>query len=121
MNILSEKDNLLLRDVRKIAEQTEGRDYKVGYFSSGYKNTKNGEDLLDSISELKSQGGELNYQEETPNNLLSELISKGMLICLSHTIKDVKNEEEVTKFVEDYLENPKIRSIIRLRSMAIRI
>ena len=107
MNILSEKDNLLLRDVRKIAEQTEGRDYKVGYFSSGYKNTKNGEDLLDSISELKSQGGELNYQEETPNNLLSELISKGMLICLSHTIKDVKNEEEVTKFVEDYLENPK--------------
>ena len=107
MNIISEKDILLLRDARKIAEQTEGRDYKVGYFSYGYRNTKNGEDLLDSISELKSQGGELTYQEETPNNLLSELISKGMLICLSHTIKDVKNEEEVTQFIEDYLENPK--------------
>jgi len=106
MNILSEKDNLLLKDVRKIAEQTEGKDYKVGYFSSGYKNTKNGEDLLESISELKSQGGELSYQEETPNNLLFEMISKGMLNCLSHTIKNVKNEEEVNKFIEDFLDKP---------------
>ena len=106
MNILSEKDNLLLKDVRKIAEQTEGKDYKVGYFSSGYKNTKNGEDLLESISELKSQGGELSYQEETPNNLLFEMISKGMLNCLSHTIKNVKDEEEVNKFIEDFLDKP---------------
>ena len=106
MNILSEKDNLLLKDVRKIAEQTEGKDYKVGYFSSGYKNTKNGEDLLESISELKSQGGELSYQEETPNNLLFEMISKGMLNCLSHTIKNVQDEEEVNKFIEDFLEKP---------------
>ena len=106
MNILSEKDNILLKDVRKIAEQTEGKDYKVGYFSSGYKNTKNGEDLLESISELKSQGGELSYQEEEPNNLLFEMISKGMLNCLSHTIKNVKDEEEVNKFIEDFLEKP---------------
>ena len=106
MNILSEKDNLLLKDVRKIAEQTEGKDYKVGYFSSGYKNTKNGEDLLESISELKSQGGELSYQEETPNNLLFEMITKGMLNCLSHTIKNVNDEEEVNKFIEDFLEKP---------------
>ena len=106
MDILSEKDNLLLRDVRKIAEQTEGKDYKVGYFSSGYKNTKNGEDLLGSIEELKSQGGELNYQEETPNNLFLQLISKGMLVCLSHTIKNVKDEEEVNKFIEEYLDKP---------------
>jgi len=106
MNILSEKDNLLLKDVRKIAEQTEGKDYKVGYFSSGYKNTKNGEDLLESISELKSQGGELTYQEETPNNLLFEMITKGMLNCLSHTIKNVKDEEEVNKFIEDFLDKP---------------
>ena len=106
MNILSEKDNLLLKDVRKIAEQTEGKDYKVGYFSYGYKNTKNGEDLLESISELKSQGGELSYQEETPNNLLFEMISKGMLNCLSHTIKNVQDEEEVNKFIEDFLEKP---------------
>ena len=106
MNILSEKDNLLLKDVRKIAEQTEGKDYKVGYFSSGYKNTKNGEDLLESISELKSQGGELSYQEETPNNLLFEMISKGMLNCLSHTIKNIKDEEEVNKFIEDFLDKP---------------
>jgi len=106
MDILSEKDNLLLRDVRKIAEQTEGKDYKVGYFSSGYKNTKNGEDLLGSIEELKSQGGELNYKEETPNNLFLQLISKGMLVCLSHTIKNVKDEEEVNKFIEEYLDKP---------------
>ena len=106
MNILSEKDNILLKDVRKIAEQTEGKDYKVGYFSSGYKNTKNGEDLLESISELKSQGGELSYQEEEPNNLLFEMISKGMLNCLSHTIKNVQDEEEVNKFIEDFLEKP---------------
>ena len=106
MNILSEKDNILSKDVRKIAEQTEGKDYKVGYFSSGYKNTKNGEDLLESISELKSQGGELSYQEEEPNNLLFEMISKGMLNCLSHTIKNVKDEEEVNKFIEDFLEKP---------------
>ena len=106
MEILSEKDNLLLRDVRKIAEQTEGKDYKVGYFSSGYKNTKNGEDLLGSIEELKSQGGELNYQEETPNNLFLQLISKGMLVCLSHTINNVKDEEEVKTFIENYLDKP---------------
>ena len=106
MDILSEKDNFLLRDVRKIAEQTEGKDYKVGYFSSGYKNTKNGEDLLGSIEELKSQGGELNYKEETPNNLFLQLISKGMLVCLSHTIKNVKDEEEVNKFIEEYLDKP---------------
>ena len=106
LDILSEKNNLLLRDARKIAEVTEGKDYKVGYFSKGYKNTKNGEDLLESISELKSRSGELNYKEETPNNLLSEFISKGMLVCVSHTIKDIKDEEEVNKFIEDFLERP---------------
>ena len=106
LEILSEKNNLLLRDARKIAEVTEGKDYKVGYFSKGYKNTKNGEDLLESISELKSRSGELNYKEETPNNLLSEFISKGMLVCVSHTIKDIKDEEEVNKFIEDFLERP---------------
>ena len=105
LEILSEKDNLLLRDARKIGDLTEGKDYKVGYFSSGYKNTKNGEDLLETINELKSQG-EITYKEETPNNLLLELIKKGILTCLSHTIKDVKDDEEVNKFIEDYLEKP---------------
>ena len=105
MEILSEKDNLLLKDARKIGDLTEGKDYKVGYFSKGYKNTKNGEDLLETINELKAQG-ELTYKEETPNNLLSELIKKGILNCLSHTIKDIKDEDEVNIFVEDFIEKP---------------
>ena len=106
LDILSEKHNLLLKDARKIAEVTEGKDYKVGYFSRGYKNTKNGEDLLESITELKSRSGELNYKEETPNNLLYEFITKGILVCLSHTIKDIKDDEEVNKFIEDFLDKP---------------
>ena len=103
LDIISEKNYLLLKDARKIADSTEGKDYKVGYFSKGYKNTKNGEDLLESITELKS---ELSYKEETPNNLLLDFISKGILVCVSHTIKDVKDEEEVNKFIEDYLDKP---------------
>ena len=107
LDILSEKDNLLLRDARKISESTEGKDYKVGYFSKGYKNTKNGEDLLETISELKAQGGEITDKEETPNKLLNELITSEILVCVSHTIKDVKDEEEVNKFIEDFLDKPR--------------
>ena len=106
MEILSEKDMLLLRDIRKISEQTEGKDYGGGYFSKGYKNAKNGEDLLESYEDLKSNG-EISYQGETPNNFLIELISKNILICISHTIKDISNEEEVGQFVENFMENPK--------------
>ena len=107
LDILSEKDNLLLKDARKISESTEGKDYKVGYFSRGYKNTKNGEDLLETISELKAQGGEINDKEETPNKLLKELISSEILVCVSHTIKDVKDEEEVNQFIENFLDKPR--------------
>jgi NIMA (never in mitosis gene a)-related kinase len=107
LDILSEKDNLLLRDARKISESTEGKDYKVGYFSKGYKNTKNGEDLLETISELKAQGGEITDKEETPNKLLNELITSEILVCVSHTIKDVKDEEEVNKFIEGFLDKPR--------------
>ena len=106
MEILSEKDVLLLRDIRKISEQTEGKDYGGGYFSKGYRNAKNGEDLLESYEDLKSNG-EISYQGETPNNFLIELISKNILICISHTIKDISNEEEVNQFVENFMENPK--------------
>ena len=106
MEILSEKDVLLLRDIRKISEQTEGKDYGGGYFSKGYKNAKNGEDLLESHEDLKSNG-EISYQGETPNNFLIELITKNILICISHTIKDISNEEEVNQFVENFMENPK--------------
>ena len=104
--ILSEKDILLLKDIRKISEQTEGKDYGGGYFSKGYKNAKNGEDLLENFEDLKSHG-ELSYQKETPNEFFIELIQKKILICVSHTIKDITNEEEVNQFVENYLENPK--------------
>jgi tRNA A-37 threonylcarbamoyl transferase component Bud32 len=105
VNLLSEKNNLLLKDARKISEVTDGKDYKVGYFSKGYKNTKNGEDLLENINELKTQG-EINYKEETPNDLLSEFLSKGIFQCVSHTINDIKDEEEINKFIEDFLEKP---------------
>ena len=105
-SILSEKDTLLLRDIRKISEQTEGKDYGAGYFSKGYKNAKNGEDLLESFEDLKSHG-EISYQEETPNNFFIELIQKKILICVSHNIKEINNGEEVTLFVEKFCENPK--------------
>ena len=105
-SILSEKDNLLLRDIRKISEQTEGKDYGAGYFSSGYKNAKNGEDLLESFEDLKSHG-ELSYQEETPNKFFIELIQKKALICVSHNIKDINDEEEVNEFVENLIDKPK--------------
>ena len=105
VNLLSEKNNLLLKDARKISEVTDGKDYKVGYFSKGYKNAKNGEDLLENINELKTRG-EIDYKEETPNNLLKELLSKGIFQCVSHTINDIKDEEEINKFIEDFLEKP---------------
>ena len=105
VNLLSEKNNLLLKDARKISEVTDGKDYKVGYFSKGYKNAKNGEDLLENINELKTRG-EIDYKEETPNNLLTELLSKGIFQCVSHTINDINDEEEINKFIEDFLEKP---------------
>ena len=105
VNLLSEKNYLLLQDARKISEVTDGKDYKVGYFSSGYKNTKNGEEILENIGELQSKG-EMNYKEETPNNLISEFIKKGIFECVSHTIKDNEDEEEINKFIEEYLDNP---------------
>ena len=106
MTLLSEKDILLLRDIRKISEQTEGKTYGGGYFSSGYKNAKNGEDLLESFEELKSHG-EISYQEEAPNNFFGELIQKKMIICISHKIKDINDEEELKNFVEEFIEKPK--------------
>ena len=106
LEILSEKDVLLLRDIRKISEQTEGKDYGGGYFSKGYKNAKNGEDLLESYEDLKSHG-EISYQEETPNNFFIELIKKNILICVSNPIKDISDDEEVNQFVENFIENPK--------------
>ena len=105
VNLLSEKNNLLLKDARKISEVTDGKDYKVGYFSKGYKNAKNGEDLLENINELKTRG-EIDYKEETSNNLLTELLSKGIFQCVSHTINDINDEEEINKFIEDFLEKP---------------
>ena len=104
--IISEKNILLLRDIRKISEQTEGKDYGGGYFSKGYKNVKNGEDLLESLEDLKSHG-EISYQEETPNKLFIELIQKKIIICVSHNIKDINNEEELNQFVENFMEKPK--------------
>ena len=106
MTLLSEKDILLLRDIRKISEQTEGKTYGGGYFSSGYKNAKNGEDLLESFEELKSHG-EISYQEEAPNNFFGGLIQKKMIICISHKIKDINDEEELKNFVEEFIEKPK--------------
>ena len=105
VDFLSEKNNLLLKDARNLSEVTDGKDYKVGYFSKWFKSKKNVEDLLENINELKSQG-EINYKEDTPNNLLLEFISKGILNCVSHTIKDIKDEEEVNKFIEDFLDKP---------------
>lgn len=55
---------------------------------------------------MKSHG-EISYQEETPNNFFIELIKKNILICVSHTIKDINNEEEVNLFVENFMEKPK--------------
>ena len=104
--IISEKNILLLRDIRKISEQTEGKDYGGGYFSKGYKNAKNGEDLLESFEDLKSHG-EISYQEETPNKFFIELIQKKIIICVSHNIKDINNDEEVNQFVENFMEKPK--------------
>ena len=106
LNILSEKNILLLKDIRKVSEQTDGKDYGGGYFSKGYKNVKNGEQLLESLEDLKSNG-EISYQEENPNNFFIELIQKQMINCVSHTIKDINNEEEVTQFVESFMDKPK--------------
>ena len=106
LKILSDENFHLLSDIRKISEQTEGKDYKVGYFSSGYKNAKNGEDILNSIQEFKSQGNELFYQEDNYAKFFSDLLSKELIKCVSHTIKDTQNKDEINELVEDFLENP---------------
>ena len=106
LKILSDENFHLLSDIRKISEQTEGKDYKVGYFSSGYKNAKNGEDILNSIQEFKSQGNELFYQEDNYAKFFSDLLSKELIKCVSHTIKDIQNKDEINELVEDFLENP---------------
>ena len=108
VNLLSEDIKNYLSDARKLFVYTQNKEYRPSYFGSVYKYARNGADLIDLFNDLPNwENATLNYKEETINNLILNLITNGIIICLSHTIKDVKNEEEVNSFIEKFVESPK--------------
>ena len=96
----------IILDASKLCSYSLSCSYKPGYFSNPIQ-CKKGDVLLKTFENIKIWENEnLSYKEETPNNLLKKILMSGAIIPLSHTIKDIKNEEEVEKFVDDMIENP---------------
>ena len=96
----------ILLDACKLCSYSLSCSYKTGYFSYPIR-CKKGDVLLETFENIKEWENEsLNYKEEKPNNLFKKILMSGAIIPLSHSIKDIKNEEEVEKFVDDMIANP---------------
>ena len=107
MELLSEESLNYLSDASKIFIYCQDKEYNPGYFSTKYKTTKNGKDLLDLINDLKKWGCDsINYNQDTPNNLMFYLLSKQIIHCISHPIKNYNDDNEIIDLVNHFLEEP---------------
>jgi hypothetical protein len=96
----------ILLDACKLCSYSLSCSYKTGYFTYPIR-CKKGDVLLETFENSKEWENEsLSYKEEKPKNLFKKILMSGAIIPLSHTIKDIKNEEEVDKFVDDMILNP---------------
>ena len=107
MELLSEESLKYLSDSSKIFIYCQDKEYNPGYFSTPYKTAKNGKDLLDLFNDLKKWGTDsINYKQDTPNNLLFYLLSNQIIHCISHPIKNYKDENEIIDLINNFLNEP---------------
>jgi len=107
MDLLSEESLNYLSDASKIFIYCQDKEYNPGYFSTTYKTTKNGKDLLDLFNDLKKWGTDsINYKQDTPNNLLYYLLSKQIIHCISNPIKNYNDDDEIIDLINNYLNEP---------------
>ena len=107
MDLLSEESLKYLSDASKLFIYCQDKEYNPGYFSTTYKTTKNGKDLLDLFNDLKKWGTDsINYKQDTPNNLMFYLLSKQIIHCISHPIKNFNDDNEIIDLVNNFLNDP---------------
>ena len=107
MDLLSEESLNYLSDASKIFIYCQNKEYNPGYFSTKYKATKNGQDILDLFNDLKKWGSDsINYKQDTPNNLMFYLLSKQIIHCISHPIKNFNDDNEIIDLVNNFLNDP---------------
>ena len=107
MELLSEESFKYLSDASKIFIYCQDKEYNPGYFSTTYKSTKNGKDLLDLFNDLKKWGTDsINYKQDTPNNLFYYLLSKQIIHCISNPIKDYNDDNEIIDLINNFLNEP---------------
>ena len=107
MELLSEESLKYLSDASKIFIYCQDKEYNAGYFSGTYKNAKNGKDLLDLFNDLKKWGNDsINYKQDTPNNFIFYLLSKQIIHCISHPIKNYNDDNEIIDLINHFLNEP---------------
>ena len=107
IELLSEESLKYLSDASKIFIYCQDKKYTPGIFSSAYKTTKNGKDLLDLFNDLKKWGTDsINYKQETPNNFLFYILSKQIIHCISHPIKNYNDDNEIIDLTNNFLNEP---------------
>ena len=107
MDLLSEESYKYLSDASKIFIYCQDKEYNPGYFSTTYKNTKNGKDLLDLFNDLKKWGTDsINYKKDTPNNLFYYLLSKQIIHCINNPIKNYDDDDEIIDLINNFLTEP---------------
>ena len=107
LDLLSDESLNYLSDASKIFIYCQAKEYNPGYFSTTYKTAKNGKDILDLFNDLKKWGTDsISYKQDTPNNLLYFLLSNQIIHCISHPIKNYKDDNEIIELINHFLDNP---------------
>ena len=107
MELLSEESLKYLSDASKLFIYCQDKEYNTGYFSGSYKTTKNGKDILDLFNDLKKWGTDsINYNQDTPNNFIFYLLSKQIIHCISHPIKNYNDDNEIIDLINNFLNEP---------------
>ena len=107
MDLLTEESLQYLSDASKIFIYCQDKEYNPGIFSTTYKTTKNGKDLLDLFNDLKKWGTDsINYKQDTPNNLFYYLLSKQIIHCISNPIKNYNDDNEIIDLINHFLTEP---------------
>ena len=104
LDLLSDESLNYLSDASKIFIYCQAKEYNPGYFSTTYKTAKNGKDILDLFNDLKKWGTDsISYKQDTPNNLLYFLLSNQIIHCISHPIKNYKDDNEIIELINKKL------------------
>ena len=107
MDLLSEESIKYLSDASKIFIYCQEKQYNPSYFSPSYKNSKNGQDLLDLFNDIKKWGTDsINYKQDTPNNLFYYLLSNQIIHCISHPIENYNDRDTIIDFINNFLDEP---------------